>query len=391
VSDRAPASGADKAGGDKPKIGFNLLWLVPGVVGGTEEATVELLRTLADEPPDDIEYRLYALEPFASAHPQLVERFPTQLLRMRGKLKPLRVLAEGTWLTRTTRRDGVRLVHHAGGTLPPGSHLPSVVTIHDLQPFDLPENFHPAKRAYLHQVVPRAVRQSKLVLVHSEFVRRSVMDRFGIGPDRVRVILAGVRPHPPVTVSREDVRRRYDLPEHWFVYPAITYPHKNHVTLVRAFARVASTRRDVALVLTGRPAGEEARLLHEIERLHLSDQVRRTGRVPRADLMGLIAGSTGLAFPSRYEGFGLPVLEAMALGAPVLASSTTALPEVVGGAGLLADPDDVGAWSTAMLELLDDEERARWVKAGRERAAELSWSAAAASTASAHRAVLATL
>jgi alpha-1,3-rhamnosyl/mannosyltransferase len=370
------------------RVGLNLLWLVPGVVGGTEEATVELLGALADDPPADIQWRLYALEAFAAAHPDLAARFPTRLLALRGKLKPMRVLAEGTWLARVTRNDRVDLVHHLGGTIPARSHVPAIVTVHDLQPFDLPENFHPVKRTYLHQMVPRTVRRSRLVLVHSEFVRRSVLDRFGIEASRVRVVPAGVRPLPPPKITTEELRERYALPEHWFVFPAITYPHKNHVTLVRAFARVAAERDDVALVLTGRPAGAESLVEHEIDRLGLADRVRRTGRVPRRDLLGLVAGADALTFPSRYEGFGLPVLEAMTLGTPVIAAAATALPEVVGEAGRLIDPDDVDAWSAAMLEGLSEDQRDRWAAAGRVRAAELSWAVAAKSTAEVHREVL---
>jgi alpha-1,3-rhamnosyl/mannosyltransferase len=370
------------------RVGLNLLWLVPGVVGGTEEATVELLSALADDQPADIEWRLYALEAFAAAHPDLAARFPTRLLALRGSLKPMRVLAEGTWLARVTRHDGVDLVHHLGGTIPARSHAPAIVTVHDLQPFDLPENFHPVKRSYLHRMVPRTVWRSRLVLVHSEFVRRSVLDRFRIDESKVRVVPAGVRPLPPPQVTTEELRERYELPGHWFVFPAITYPHKNHVTLVRAFARVAAERSDVALVLTGRPAGAESHVRHEITRLGLGDRVRRTGRVPRRDLLGLVAGADALAFPSRYEGFGLPVLEAMALGTPVIAAAATALPEVVGEAGRLIDPDDLDGWSAAMLEALSEDERRRWAAAGRVRATELSWAAAAKATAEVHREVL---
>jgi glycosyltransferase involved in cell wall biosynthesis len=377
------------AGSAPHEVGVNLLWLVPGVVGGSEETTVATLQALADNPPPDLRYRLYALEPFAAAHPELAARFPTTLLPMRGRLKPLRVLAEGTWLAHATRRDGVDLVHHAGGTLPLGSRVPGTVTIHDLQPFDLPDNFHPAKRMYLHRAVPHAVRHARLVLVHSEFVRQGVMERFGVGPDRVRLVPAAVRLPDRPDVDPDDLRRRYGLPARWFVYPAITYPHKNHVTLVRAFARVADRDGDVALLLTGRAAGVEAALRHEIARLDLDGRVVRPGRIPRDDLLALLAQAAALTFPSRYEGFGLPVLEAMALGTPVVASAATALPEVVGDAGRLVAPDDIEGWSDAMLAVLSGGERDRLAQAGLRRAARLSWAAAAEATSSAHRDALA--
>ncbi|MGH9213169.1 MAG: glycosyltransferase family 4 protein [Acidimicrobiales bacterium] len=372
----------------KPTVGFNLLWLVPGVVGGTEEATTDLLTSLASDPPDDIDYRLYALAPFAAAHPEVVERFPTRLLRLTGRLKPLRVTAEGTWLAAMTKRDRIDLVHHGGGTMPPGPRRPSVVTIHDLQPFDLPEYFGAAKRTYLQWAVPRAAHHASLILTLSEFVRQRVIERFDAHPDHVRAVRAGVRPMRPPDIPVTELRNRYELPERWFVYPAITYPHKNHVAVIRAFAEVAAKDSGVALVLTGRPAGSEPQIREDIARLGLGDVVRRTGRVPRGDVLGLIAGAAGLVFPSRYEGFGLPVLEAMALDTPVVASSTTALPEVVGEAGLLVDPDDIEGWAAAMLEVLSGDRTQDLVDKGRRQAAKLSWAAATAATVQAHRDVL---
>ena len=369
----------------KTQVAFNLLWLVPGVVGGTEEATVELLTALAEDRPDDLEHRLYALESFAATHPRVAGRYPTRLLPLRGRLKPMRIVAEGTWLANTARRDGVALVHHLGGTLPPRSSLPAVVTLHDLQPFDLPENFHPTKRAYLHRAVPRSVRKARFVHVHSEFVRTGVVERFGIAPERVRVVPAGVQlPSAPDTPV-EELRARYGLPERWFIYPAITYPHKNHVTLLRAFAGVVAKDPDVALVLTGRAERAAPVVEQELVRLGLEQSVVRTGRIPRHDLLGLLAGAVALTFPSRYEGFGLPVLEAMALGTPVLAADATALPEVVGAAGLLLPPDDLDMWADAMLDALSGTSRESWARAGRARAEKLSWARAASGIAQLHR------
>ena len=153
------------------KVGCNLLWLVPGGVGGTETATVSLLREIAADPPDDVELTLYALDAFGQTYPELVAAFPTQPGPLTGRLRPLRVAAENTWLARQVQGE-VDLVHHMGGVLPPVPGAPGVVTIHDLQPFDMPENFTPTKRTYLQRSIPRSVRRAAGVLAPSEFVRR---------------------------------------------------------------------------------------------------------------------------------------------------------------------------------------------------------------------------
>ena len=138
------------------------------------------------------------------------------------------------------------------------------------------------------------------------------------------------------------MRRRLDLGERpYFLYPAITYPHKGHEHLVRAFARLAGDRPDPLLVLTGGKGPREPALRELIGSLGLEDRVRRVGRVPEADLDNLYRGAVALVLPSRYEGFGMTVLEAMSRRCPVIAADATALPEVVGGAGLLVDPDDL--------------------------------------------------
>jgi glycosyltransferase involved in cell wall biosynthesis len=265
---------------------------------------------------------------------------------------------------------------------------PGIVTVHDLQPFDMPQNFHTVKRAYVHATVPRSVRKAALVLTPSDFVREGIIERFGVPDDRVRTTWWGFEP-PSSDITVAEVQARYGLSPRWFVMNAMTWPHKNHATLVRAFATVAAKQHDVTLVLTGGAAQEEEALADLIARLGLSDRVRRTGRIPRMDVLAIVRGAVALTFPSRYEGFGLPVVEAMSMGTPVLAADATALPEIVGEAGRLLDPEDPDAWSAAMLDLLaDGDERARLSEAGRLRAQTFSWSLTAAKTLDAYRDVL---
>jgi len=369
------------------RVGCNLLWLVPGRVGGTETATVALLRQIAAHPPDDLELTLYALDAFGHAYPDVVRAFPTRLVPITGRVRPLRVLTENTWLANATR-DGLDLVHHMGGVLPVVRGTRGVVTVHDLQPFDMPENFEPVKRVYLQRSIPRSVRRAAAVIAPTEFVRRGIVERFDVPPERIHVATWGVGA-PTTEVSVAEVQARYGLPRRWFVYPSFTWNHKNHETLLRAFAVVAAREQDVALVLTGGEGPAERSIADRIVALGLRGRVRRTGLIPRRDVLAIVRGATAMVFPSRYEGFGLPVLEAMGLGTPVLSSVAGALPEVVGDAAVKLPVEDAAAWVEAMLRILeDDEQRARLVEAGRKRVAEFTWARTADATLGTYRAVL---
>jgi len=366
------------------RVGCNLLWLVPGSVGGSETATVHLLRTIAADPPDDIELSLYALDSFAAAYPELAGAFPTEGVPLTGRLKPLRVAAENTWLRRQVR-GRVDVMHHMGGVLPLSQGAPSVVTLHDLQPFDMPDNFSASKRTYLQRTIPRTVRRARRIITASEFVRHGVVERFGIDPDRVVVTPWGVGP-PSSEVSLGEVQARYGLPRRWFVFPSFTWWHKDHALAVQAFAQVAAREHDVVLVLTGGEGPAEAAVLERIDALGLRHRVRRTGLIPRRDVLAIVRGSVAMIYPSRYEGFGLPVIEAMSLGAPVLAADATSLPEVLGDAGRLLPPGDIDRWADAMCDLLGDgAERERMAEAGRARSASYTWTRTMAATLAAYR------
>lgn len=364
-----------------PHVGVNLLWLVPGVVGGSEEYTTRLLRAVAELDPEDLRITLFALSPFVEAHPDLAAAFPTVISGLDGRRRPERVAAEATWLALQASRHGVDLLHHGGGVVPPGpalGRIPSALTIHDLQPIEHPENFSTVKRRWLTTMLPRSVRRARCVFTPSEPASESVVRLLGVEPGRVLTVPHGVEPPAPVSAeARAAVRERYRLAGRFVLYPAITYPHKGHEALVRAFGPVAMTRPDLALVLTGGPGPREAEVAAAIRASGIGGQVRRTGRVPWTDLNALYAEASVVAVPSRYEGFGAPALEAMVAGVPVVASAATALRWVVGDGGRLVDPDDEPAWSGALAELLDDQSlRAELSARGRQRAATFTWARA---------------
>jgi alpha-1,3-rhamnosyl/mannosyltransferase len=376
-------------------VAVNLLWMVPERVGGSEDYLARLLGGVADEPPADLDITLFVLSSFHHAHPRLAEAFPTEVWSGDGHLKPVRVLAENTWLPSRVRRGGFDLVHHGGGVVPTRSGAPAIVTIHDLQPLALPDNFAPIKGTYLRTMIPRSTAHARLVLTPSDQVGRDVVERLHLPPERVRTVPHGIEPIPErptdeVAAVVDDVRHRYRLEGPYVVCPGITYGHKNVVLLVQAFARVAATHPDAALVLPGGAGPTDEAIDAEAHRLGIADQVRRLGRIPRADLDALLDGAAALAFPSRFEGFGAPVLEAMARGCPVVAADATSLPEVVGDAGVLVDPDDVAGWARAMDRLIDDPaERARLAQAGRRRAAGYTWHRGAEALLDAYRDALA--
>lgn len=374
------------------RVGVNLLWLVPGVVGGSEEYTTRLLRGLAEARPADLHLTLFALPSFAEAHPDLVAAYPTATARVDGRRKAERVATEATWLAREAARRNIDLLHHAGGVIPPGpgiGRFPAALTIHDLQPLLMPENFSPVKRRWLATMLPRSARSARVVLTPSDPASTSVVEQLHVPAHRVLTVPHGVEAPAPVAPERQaEVRARYRLgPQGPVVlYPAITYPHKDHVTLVRAFARLAPSHPEATLVLPGGAGPSEVEVIGAVRASGVGDQVRRLGRIPWDDLDPLYALASVVAVPSRFEGFGAPALEGMAAGVPVVVADATALPWVVGEAGLRVDPGDVPRWAEALGRVLDQPAvAATLAAAGRDRAATFTWGRAAAALAQGYR------
>ncbi len=352
------------------RIGVNLCWLVPGVVGGSEQATVRTLQALHRRDPGNFEIVLLASTAFAATYPGLVDSFETHTIPIPAARKSVRVLAEHTWLPWKVRSLGLDLVHDAGGTSPGRMEVPRVLTIHDIQPLLFPHRFPPVRVAFLRRSIPTAVAGAARITVPSAFVRTSLVEQFGTDPDRIAVV-PWSRPEVEHRADVELVRGRWGLMGPYLVLPAITYAHKDHITAVRAMRHLAARHPDLKLVLPGGIGPAEEAVLSEIDRLELDTTVVRTGRLPNASVLALIEGAAATVFPSRYEGFGIPALESMSLGTPVVVSDAGALVEVVGDAGAVFPAGDDEQLAIELHRVLSEEgRREALVDGGRLRADE---------------------
>ncbi len=352
------------------RVGMNLLWLLPGVAGGAERYATRLLQALADEARDEVEVTIFCNRRFPAAHDDLTARLSTAVAPIDGRSRTVRIAMESSWLAREAARRDLELIHHPNDVIPWFHTRPSALTIHDLRSMAGGEVLSRSHAAYLRARVPASARRAAVVMTPSDYVRRQVLERFRLDPTRVLVVSAPMFPGPQ---PHSNGSGPSPMTGRYFVYPAVTDRHKNHAILLEAFARVATKDPEVRLVLTAIPGNDETEVEASIRRLGLGGHVQRLGRIPDGDLDRLLAGAVGLVYPSRYEGYGLPLAEAMGVGCPVIASSATALPEVIGDAGLVVGPDDVAGWTDAMLRLLGDEAlRSRLVVAGRERVRSLS-------------------
>jgi glycosyltransferase involved in cell wall biosynthesis len=283
------------------------------------------------------------------------------------------------------RRRPVDLLH-VQFTAPPFAPCPVVTTVHDLAFEHIPETFNRRSWMQMRLTVRRTVRRAAHVITPSEFSRRDVIETYGVAPERVTVTHEAAAPHfrPADATEIEKVRQTYGIRGDYILAVGSIQPRKN---LARLFAAYSALRRArlsdklPALVLVGKKAWLYGETLRAVEREGIGDRTVFTGYVSERDLPALYTGALCFVYPSYFEGFGLPVLEAMRCGAPVLAGDRTSLPEVVGDAGLLVDPFDTGALSSALARLIDDPAlRADLRERGLARAHTFDWRATARAT-----------
>jgi alpha-1,3-rhamnosyl/mannosyltransferase len=330
------------------KIAVNMLWCVPGRVGGSEEYFVRQLAGL-NEIAAPFDVTVFAPLGFSAAHPEIAQSFQVVESNHSCVRREVRVFTENTWLAKHT--SGFDLVHHGGGTIPSRGNNKTLLTIHDAQYLTYPEYFGAIKLAYLRNRVPSALRRATAVATPSEYVRKTLIDSFGVPAEKISVVRHGVQPHIGQDATSEvELRTKFGLGSSQILFmPAITHPHKNHEFVLRMLGS-AWKDASIKLVMAGGSGLGEARVNEVISELGLSDRALRIGRVNAADRDGLIKMSVALVFPSKYEGFGAPALEAMALGTPVIASNCASLPEVIGDGGLVL-PLEEAAWASALTEV----------------------------------------
>ena len=313
-------------------------------------------------------------------------RWPT---RRRG----VRILWEQLAQPSAARRQGLDLIHAPFCVGPLAATCPFVVSIHDLSFFRYPELFRPMNRRYLQPLTRLSARRASLVLASSESTRQDVVDILGVPPGKIAVVHLGVEPdlQPVDSPGRlAAFRQSRSLPERFILFLGTLEPRKNLPTLLAAYARLCQ-RPGFAhyLVIAGGKGWYYDEIDAAVQHLGLGGRVLFPGYVPDNELSLWYSAADLFVYPSLYEGFGLPPLEALACGTPVVASDSSSLPEVVGDAGLVVPPLDDGALAEAMERLLNDAALASELRRrGLARARAFSWQRVARETSSTYHRVL---
>jgi glycosyltransferase involved in cell wall biosynthesis len=374
------------------RIGVNLLPLRPGEVGGAESYMRDLLDAIMRIDGGN-EYVLVTAEynhetlalPYENSRRRMLfERGAPSGLALRLKNRLKRSLPVSGLLKKTARGIKADALRHIireetldlwfcpfGNLEPSDPSIPSVITVLDLQHEYCPEFFEKKELLHRREFYPRSCRDATRIISISNFTRQTIINRYGVSPEKIAPIwlaVGSVFNALPGPEQLELIREKYALPKRYFFYPSNTWRHKNHKTLLEAFSLFQKKTVGGKLVLTGAGTGIEKAIDKAVTSLGLQDDVLALGYVLRDDLPSIYAAATALVFPSLFEGFGIPLLEAMAVGCPVIASNTTSVPEILGDAGLLFDPLNAEGIADAMIQIHNNSGlREQMIRRGKER------------------------
>ena len=378
--------GAPDASRRRLSVGVALLSQVPEQLTGTGLYVRELIRELAGR-PDQVGLDVLCDEGAFEDLDELAAP-SVRIERAQGFRAPAsaaaRALAIAGAMARPGRAgrqlaEGVELVHYPLTIPVPRVGLPTVITLHDVLHHDHPELFSRWQRLWRRATFDRAARAATMVVTDSDHARRRIVEAAGVDPGRVTAIHLGVdreRFSPAPVAAEAELLAPLDLPPRFVFYPASMWPFKNHQRLVAAFAQVPD--RELELVFSGAPMGRLENVMATARQYGVSERVRHLGFVEADAIPPIYRRATAVAFPSWYEGFGAPPLEAMACGCPVASSRSASLAEVCGEAALELDPHDDRQMAAALERVVSDEAlRSTLVEAGFEQVSRFTWGRAA--------------
>ena len=357
------------------RIVINILFIAPGRMGGTETYVRNLINELGAI-DDDNRYVI-----FTSQDNNKMFKFPKgsnfHKVMMPCKSKGIkRILVEQLLMPQRIRKHKLDVVHHPGGILCVFSGTPSVLTVHDLQHIHYPSNFSWAQRIYRAIFLPPSAKRASRITTNSLFTAKDVVNSLGINIRKIKVIHHSTTDNqfsengsPKVIV----VFKKYGLKIPYILSVANALPHKNLDGLLNGCVLLAQRGIKFELVLAGAPMKFHKKLRELIDSSPIFDRVKLLGYVPDSDLPALYRGATVYVFPSIFEGFGVPLIEAMITGIPVLAANRGALPEIAGGAAMLVDPDPQNLAKGLQKVLSDQELRSKMRNQGFRRAKEFTF------------------
>jgi glycosyltransferase involved in cell wall biosynthesis len=316
--------------------------------------------------------------------PEGLERVPARTIRV--GYKPWRM---AVWMGQLARVGFNRLVpdaelfHATEHLLPPLRGVPTVLTVHDMIFKLFPEHQKPLNYWYLNMTMPLYCRRAGAILTVSKASKHDIVEHYKLAPERVTVIHEAASPElaPVAQAVVEEARRRYGLPESFLLHVGTIEPRKNLTRLIEALQRLREGGLRIPLVLASAKGWLYDEFFRRLEELDVRDAVHFTGYVPTGDLPLLYNAATLVITPSVYEGFGLPVLEAMACGTPVVSSNSSSLPEIGGEATVYFDPYDVEAMASVIRDVWTDRElQVALRERGLAQAGRFSWERAARET-----------
>src|SRR5438132_2160831 len=357
-------------------------------LGGNESYATNLIEALAEIDQANL-YTLYVTKQAA------IDRFDNRWanFKVRKTLPHTPLVRIPLTLSRELRRHPVDVLH-VQYTAPPFAPCPVVATIHDLAFEHLPETFNRRSWMQLRLTVRRTARKAAHIITVSDYSRDDIVATYGIAPERITVTPEAAPPHfAPVEneTKLKEIRESYGIERDYILSLGSIQPRKNLVRLIEAYLCLRRIRRDSKLpqlVLAGKRGWLDSETFHAADREGCGRDILFTGFVSERDLPALYSGAISFVYPSFFEGFGLPVVEAMQCGVPVIAGNQTSLPEVVGEAGLLFDPFDTRALIEAMARVIGDSELRKTLRGkGLERAKVFNWKTTAQLTLRAYQRV----